>query len=798
MNKRLSFVLGSLLTVIVAISGVGVIYTTASISQNTVLYFEPDTLTVQLGQSFNMSVCIGNVQDLTGWVLSLSWNASVIELNPSSSSAVTEGSFLKAQASTSFQVPQYNVGTGRLSSISCASWLNSVSGNGTLLIICFKAVGFGETSIMIGNVTLSNKSPWTGISYDPPKTGSVTVGSIVHDVAVSIECPLSIFVKDSVLVNATVVNLGSVDESSVNLSILANNTVMTRQTVLLRLGSPFNLSYLWTPSLEGTYVVAARADPVVNETRLDDNYRSVSVVVAPKIHDIAILPLCIGQISVSQITLLNVTVVNLGAFDEKNIELGIIINGPDGPINDTWTLPLLSEGTYNVTVWPWAHSHSGTYNITVYASPLPAEINVANNIQTVITKIANGKHADILIMSEDRGRYSSYGTSLEEIETALNAAGVEYDVWIESTNGTMTNETVLQGYKLVILTCGDYAESVIDIREEQPLLDYFNGGGNVIFEGEKVVSNLVARGRPALPQRMLQVDLTQFQVATTGIEPVSSDPVTQNLTAASWVRTPTWGPDGVKTFGKAFAVMRYINSSFSALTLVDGSETGTGSVAYFSFSLSCLSQYYVTLLIWNCINWFNRCGISTVTGQIILSPRDSVRFIYNNMDGSNESASYAAAGGMLYSICENEQIQGFAGTLDLARVQEKYVCLFENPSSKEVKYLSDSGSLPVTLWQNSSTSLFENTGGGTICSFENSALGNRSMFVVQMVSRGNTSFLVVYGLDWKGTWAAGEYLSRVICCNLRDFCGTYYIFEWEGGNGDSVPQISEISLIASG
>lgn len=622
MNKRLSFALGFSLLIMVAISGCGVIHDIASFpqkNQDVLLYFEPDSLNVQLGQSFNLSICIANVQNLQEWDLSLSWNSSVIELNPASSSAVAEGSFLKDKASTSFQVPQYIVGTGRLSSISCAAWPNRVSDNGTLLIICFKAVGFGGTSITISDITLSSGSSWSGISYDPPKEGHVTVGTTVHNVAVSIECPPKIFVHDSALVNATVVNLGSQDETNVDLSIMVNNMLVINQTVLLRLGSPFSLPYLWTPSLGGIFVVAASAQPVVNETRLDDNYVSVSVVVAPKIHDIAVYLVCPQRIIVNQTVSLNMTVANLGAYDEIGIRSGITIDSTTKePTNDSWLIDELGAGFANPRFYSWTPTAVGLYSISVYAYPV-IDDSMANNMQNLSVSVR--ARFTILIVSDEGGSGQVYGTSLKDFESTLDKAGQGYDVWIESDyhpNGTYVSLNLLKNYGLVIWTCGDYGRAVMASFECNILEAYFRNGGNIIFEGERVVYYDAARGFD-LPSALLYVDFKGMGLQTTGIASSISNLITNGLTfPITWARPPTYGPDMVVPLrvpltgdfgvplGKDYGgveIMHYQGTNYSAVVSVDASNVGYGRVLYYSFSLHCLPSDAQQKLVSGSIDW---------------------------------------------------------------------------------------------------------------------------------------------------------------------------------------------------
>jgi hypothetical protein len=269
------------------------------------------------------------------------------------------------------------------------------------------------------------------------------------------------------------------------------------------------------------------------------------------------------------------------------------------------------------------------------------------------------------------------------------------------------------------------------------------------------------------------------------------------LGEANWSRLPTKYPDGVKTFGKAYTVLRYLDTNFSAVSILDGSDTGTGSVVYYSFSIFCLPKDYRTMLVRNSVKWFNRFGVSVVTSKIIHSPPNSAHFVYSNNGEGDESRFDTMTGGMLYALCENEQIQEFADATDVSNPNRNLVALFGNPFHNEaVGYYNSLAELPVTLHQDFDSFVFKNSLGTTIYDFETSNLGNSSAFLVQVFTKNNTVFLVIYGLDWRGTWAAATYFSRVICQNLSNYSEPYYIFEWVDKNTDAIPQLEEISSVS--
>jgi hypothetical protein len=207
------------------------------------------------------------------------------------------------------------------------------------------------------------------------------------------------------------------------------------------------------------------------------------------------------------------------------------------------------------------------------------------------------------------------------------------------------------------------------------------------------------------------------------------------------------------------------------------------------------------------MNWFQSFSVSVVVGTVINSPPNSTYLVYGDASGGNELEFGAMAGGMLYSLCRNEQAQSFADTIDRAGLHDCFVCLFGTiPDHRLVADLNASGVLPVMLWQDSDNSKFykfKDESGGTLY---DSLLesGKNSAFVIQVLrdEGRNITYLVVCGLDWRGMWAAGMYLSRTIYGDLRDFWRRYYVLKWEDANGDGIPQqlrdLQEITLIASG
>lgn len=109
-----------------------------------------------------------------------------------------------------------------------------------------------------------------------------------HDLEVSLEAPSYLQPGDSVLLNATVFNMGLNDETNVELDMLLDNSMVSSIVIPeLSVNSSYTMQFLWSPTVEKEYNVTAYAPPVVNETELDNNVATIFVTVAePLIHPV--------------------------------------------------------------------------------------------------------------------------------------------------------------------------------------------------------------------------------------------------------------------------------------------------------------------------------------------------------------------------------------------------------------------------------------------------------------------------------------------------------------------------------
>ena len=53
--------------------------------------------------------------------------------------------------------------------------------------------------------------------------------------------------------------------------------------------------------------------------------------------------------------------------------------------------------------------------------------------------------------------------------------------------------------------------------------------------------------------------------------------------------------------------------------------------------------------------------------------------------------------------------------------------------------------------------------------------------------------MIIYGYEWKGTFAGGKFFKFIMHPNIDNYTGAYYVFKWTDNNGDSFVDLDEIS-----
>ena len=102
-----------------------------------------------------------------------------------------------------------------------------------------------------------------------------------HELAVSLEAPFWLAPGGSTLLNATVCNRGLNNETSVELQLLINGSLVSSTTIPeLQTGFSYTLSYAWTPTVEGMYNVTAYSPSVSGENITLNNQASTYMIVS--------------------------------------------------------------------------------------------------------------------------------------------------------------------------------------------------------------------------------------------------------------------------------------------------------------------------------------------------------------------------------------------------------------------------------------------------------------------------------------------------------------------------------------
>jgi len=199
-----------------------------------------------------------------------------------------------------------------------------------------------------------------------------------HELVVSVTTPTFLKLGSSSSLAAIVANKGSSEETSVELRLLINGSIANSTIVpILQPGDSYTLNYVWTPTVEGTYNVTAYAPPVFGEAPIENNQQTVFVnVSAPELIVSITAP---ETLRFGASSSLKATVSNQGLSNETNVELWLLINGT---IMDSTTISPLQAGDSYTLSYLWTPTVEGTYNVTAYASPVPGETSLGNNLVT--------------------------------------------------------------------------------------------------------------------------------------------------------------------------------------------------------------------------------------------------------------------------------------------------------------------------------------------------------------------------------------------------------------------------------
>jgi archaellum component FlaF (FlaF/FlaG flagellin family) len=809
--KRLSSLIIGLLLVSSLLCGVWLVRLSVSDGE-VVLYLQPEIINVEPGQIFTVNVSILNVQYLIKWIMGLSWNSSVVELEPASSSAVSEGPFMKSFGLTYFTVQPYSANSGYLCSVSCEfKQPTSASGSGILFFVRFKAKAKGETAINIVNSVLYDRNKQK-ISHTC-KQAFVSSTSTIHDIAVSLEAPSTLVLGNSALINVTITNKGETDETDVKLNVLINGVSwQTQNLALLRKETAEKLTYLWKPSDKGSYNITVCAVPKPFEINIMNNYDCRIIDVIELVHDIAVSIEVPGRVVKGQTVNVSVIIKNVGGYDEKNIVLSISINNLT--VHET-TVTYLASGSTRTITYAWTLDKEGSYIITAFANSVNGETTINNNeaSQTINVLTSFAEQKQILVVSGDTGNSYEYGTSLGLFKSVLEAKDYAYDVWVTSKNGTPSVSELLK-YKVVIWTTGDYISKSMTYIEAAVLKQYLLMGGNILIEGAFLAYN----NPPSysdLRSAVLHVSFHGYDANTTGLTiTMPQHPIASGLSlTANFVKKYRYGPDKVLPSGRgAFEIAKFIYAPYTGINVFDGTAEGIGSVVYFNFNLLWLPKEFAERLIENSIYWLMRKSISVFISKCIFAPENSVYFVYGCMNNADNEI-IQLSGPIFYVQCRNSQRQFYdkaqgiimpSGRVNSSAVNNSLVVLSGNPLyNSVVKYYESETDLPpVKLFYNNTHFAIINQKGEIVASLTSNDSRSElvDLFVMYTFSdpASGNDFFVIYGVGCRGELAAGIYFAQELVKNLPNYWCSWYIFKWQDFNGNALPESFEVTIESSG
>jgi hypothetical protein len=169
-----------------------------------------------------------------------------------------------------------------------------------------------------------------------------------HEVSVALQAPKFISVGTPTMLNVTVSNLGSANETSIVLQLLVNESSVGSLTVSELSGGSFNwTSILWIPTAEGQYNLTAYASPVLGEVHTGDNSDCRTVFVVAN---------TTTQVSVEPHT------INVEVGEEFTVD--ICVNSVENLY--TWQIKLY----YNETIFQCLEAWLPSDNIFAYSIPL--------------------------------------------------------------------------------------------------------------------------------------------------------------------------------------------------------------------------------------------------------------------------------------------------------------------------------------------------------------------------------------------------------------------------------------------
>ena len=127
--------------------------------------------------------------------------------------------------------------------------------------------------------------------------------------------------------------------------------------------------------------------------------------------------------------------------------------------------------------------------------------------------------------------------------------------------------------------------------------------------------------------------------------------------------------------------------------------------------------------------------------------------------------------------------------------------LFAGPIVNEVvEYYESSGTTPLYFKRVTQSGITyyawydrANAQKASITESANMA-GSSDIFMIEyFMDTNNNKVFVIYGMNYKGTYAGGVFFKTYILPNLSSFTHGWYIYQWNDSNSNGLPDPSEIN-----
>ena len=209
-------------------------------------------------------------------------------------------------------------------------------------------------------------------------------------------------------------------------------------------------------------------------------------------------------------------------------------------------------------------------------------------------------------------------------------------------------------------------------------------------------------------------------------------------------------------------------------------------------------------------------SVSNISVNVVNAPLESVVYVLPDWQSTHTKPSGVGpaalsdftALGFMYGSSTNTQVMAldtnsayFDQSNGAPKISNGVLVLFAGPVVNEVvEYYESSGTSPlyfkrVTQFGITYFAWYDraNTQKGSITESANMA-GSSDIFTIQYFTDANNNMVfVIYGMNYKGTYASGVFFKTYLLPNLSSFTHGWYIYQWNDSNSNGLPDPSEVN-----